>query len=579
MVVMVGNLGFGAFSCGERTEAGQATGFKAFCDEAVRFTHAYTPSVLSQATVASIFTAKYPFEHGVRHNGAQSLLASEVTFAEAALAKSYHTSFFSGGAPILRRSGLGQGFETFDDNVSLNQKKIYRNAPEVVQLFLNWQVSEVAKEKFASFLYFADLEMIDTPTINELGEERESSFRSQLDVVDEGLSLLVKEMKRRKIWDATDIVLVGLQGAGSESGDELAQINLFSSGTRTTLMIKPARKIRDGPFNWKIDTNVSLVDVGATLFDFIESPLRKLSNDEALVHSLKAALVGPEPDWPTDRVIFSESAWPQWRHHGGIRSAARRGPYVYVFDETPILFNTLTDNAELNPLKAVGQNVRVYAELADILRVRGFLPWPLLPLKVLERSRLAEDLWRGHRESSVEESYRQLKSLAKRYVDDPILQGWRANWALRYSDWHELKNAAHSKGSLAIEQRQLWAYVAARNLGEKIARPQEPCLSFLLDFGQLSKDCRVEGWAEFVNWANDRLPEVTRTRAADAFFREYLSRGLAIRVAEHNLMMGETNDTAENLNTPEAFDVLLALPELKRQRALVRARFIAEQSK
>ena len=576
---MVENLGFGAFSCGERTEPGRAVGFKAFCDEAVRFTHAYTPSLMSQATVASIFTAKYPFEHGVRHNGAQSLLAKEVTFAESALAKNYHTALFSGGAPLLRRSGLSQGFETFDDNITLNQKKIYRSAPEVIQLFLNWQESEAAKEKFASFLYLADLKMIDTPTINELGEERESSFRSQLDAVDEGLNHLVKEMKKRRIWDATDIVLVGLQGAGVGSIDEIAPINLLSSGTRTTLMIKPARKVRDGPFNWKIDANVSLVDVGATLFDFIESPLRRTGGELSLVHSLKAALVGPEPDWSTDRIIVSESAWPQWRHHGGIRSAARRGPYLYIFDETPILFNTLTDNAELSPLRALGQNIGVRADFADVLREHGFLPWPDLPLNILERSHLAKDLWRGHREVTAEESYRHLKSIAKRFSDDPILQGWRALWALRNSDWSELKNAANSKGASATDQQHLWAYVASRNLGEKVATPREPCLSFLQDFGRPSKDCRMEGWAEFINWANETLPESTRTKAADMFFREYFSRALAIRVAEHNLMIGETDDAAENLDTPDAFDVLLALPELKRQRALVRARFLAEQGK
>ena len=576
---MIENLGFGAFSCGERTEQGRAVGFKAFCDEAVRFTHAYTPSTMSQATVASIFTAKYPFEHGVRHNGAQSLLAKEVTFAEAALVKNYHTSFFSGGAPILRRSGLSQGFEIFDDNISLTQKKFYRTAREVVQLFLNWQESEVAREKFASFLYFADLKMIDTPTINELGEERESSFHSQLDAVDEGLNFLVKEMKRRKIWDATDIVLVGLQGAGPEGGGDLAPVNLLSSGTRTTLMIKPARKVRDGPFNWKIDTNVSIVDVGATLFEFIDIPVPKPSDGMTWVHSLKTALAGPEPNWPTDRVIFSESAWPQWRDHGGIRSAARRGPYLYVFDDTPLLFNTLTDNAELNPLRSVGQNIGVLAEFKDILRGRGFLPWPALSLQVLERSQLARDLWRGHHEISAEESYHRLKTLAKRYIDDPILQGWRALWALRNSDWHELKNAAVSRGSQLIEQQQLWAYVAARNLGEKTALPSDPCLSFLFDLNRLSKDCRVTGWAEFANWANEALPESARLKASDTFFREYFSRRLSFHIAEHNLMIGETEDTAVNLKSPDTIDIFLALPELKRQRALVRARSIAEQSK
>src|SRR4051812_44820860 len=61
LVILVENLRFGSFSCGEGSESGRPQGLRAFCDEAVRFTHAYTPSVLSQATIASIITAKYPF--------------------------------------------------------------------------------------------------------------------------------------------------------------------------------------------------------------------------------------------------------------------------------------------------------------------------------------------------------------------------------------------------------------------------------------------------------------------------------------------------------------------------------------
>src|ERR1039457_5933799 len=42
------------------------------CKESVRFTHAYTPSVLTIPALASILTGLYPAEHGVHRNGASN---------------------------------------------------------------------------------------------------------------------------------------------------------------------------------------------------------------------------------------------------------------------------------------------------------------------------------------------------------------------------------------------------------------------------------------------------------------------------------------------------------------------------
>lgn len=575
LVITVEGLGFKAFSCGEGVERERPLGFRAFCDEAVRFTHAYAPSLLSQASLASILTAKYPFEHGVRHNGAQTLSAKERTISEVAWRQGFRTSLFSGGAPILRRSGMSQGFEVFDDNISLTLKRIYRSAPEVVRLFLNWRESEASGARFLSFLFFNDLQMVDTPTANELGEVRESSYQSQVDTVDEALSLLVKEMKRSKIWDATDVILVGLQGTGLDRAGEIPMTDLFSEGTRTTLMIKPARKVRDGPFNWKVDTNVSLVDLGATLFDLVGAP--RPPRERGLSHSLKSVLAGPEPDWSNERMIVSETAWPEWRYGQSIRAAARRGPYLYLFDESPRLFNTFTDNSEATPVptrESGSAGIRVL--FSEFLRSKGYQAWRPLNNLILERAQLARALWRNDNEAGGE-AYRQLIEMAKRRKSDVILQGWRASWALRRSDWRELKNAAEafSLGAMGLKQ-PLWSYVAARNLGEKPPIPDEPCLSFLRDAHALSKDCRLDGWADFLVWADENASEAMRTKAADAFFRVYLARSLATRIGEHNLLIGEAIDSSDRLDDPDLVELLLALPEWKKQRAVIHAKLGGE---
>lgn len=569
LVIFVENLGFSSFSCSEETESGRSSGLQTFCNQGVRFTHAYTPSTMSQSSIGSIFTALEPYEHGLRHNGAQTLPAKYDTVAEVALSRGFRTSFFSGGPPVWRRSGLGQGFEVFDDNFAIGLKSIYRPASEVVRLFLNWQATEASNHKFFSFLFFSDLQFIDTATMNEFGEERESSFVSQLTAVDEALARLIKEMKRRKIWDTTDVFLIGLQADPPvDRFGEIPAMNLFSEATRVTLIIKPSRKARDGDFNWKIDANVSLTDVGATLYELVGAPLSK---NRTSAESLKEALTSPQPSWPPDRMIVSESAWGEWRGIGPVRASVRQGPYLFIFDEEGMLFNTLTDSLELNPLPYRDENAKTLrARYANYLRAKGFIPWRIPSRRELERSLLARELWRV-REPSLE-TIRKLKDLSNEFEDDEILLGWRAIWALRLADWNDLKEA-----SLGPIKKPVWEYVARRNLAEKATVPDGPCFEFLkapkaLANPRLEKDCRVEGLTELLAWANETSSEASRIRAMDQFLRFYTSKALASRIAEQNHAGGFRWDTVAMANEPDIIDLLLALPEFRRYRALVKAR-------
>lgn len=580
VVVLVENLGFGAFACGEG-ESRRPNGFQAFCDEAVRFTHAYTPSVLSQATLASILTAKYPHEHGVRHNGAQTLSAKEYTVAEAALAKGYRTSFFSGGAPILRRSGLSQGFEVFDDNIPLGSKTLYRSALDVVQLFLQWQKAETSTDKFVSFLYFSDLQFDDLATTTEVGEVRENSDRSQMDTIDESLSALVKGMKARKIWDSSDVILVGLQGGASRQG-ELAATNLFSETTRTTLMIKPARKVRDGSFNWKIDLNVSIADVGATLFDLLALSPVPASHETSRLISLRPALVGPQPEWSIDRPILCESAWSAWRGLGSIRASVRSGPFLLLNEEGGVLYNTLTDHQEISPLPANDQRTaQLRGELLNLLREKNFLPWSSPAQAVIERYQLAEHLWKEGPVTS--ELKMRLSELSQRHPKDSVLRSWSAIVALRSSDWLGLKNLVSKERDASRKKRdaaspdeidfRLLEYVADRNLGIKSSRPfSNPCLSILTGSAVQAKDCAMDGLGELMIMANESLPMNARLRAAESFLRIYSNRVLMSSVASRDQAVGHRWDSADDLAVPDRYEAVLALPEFKKARGWLQAK-------
>jgi hypothetical protein len=578
IVILVENLGFNAFSCHEGVEPGRVSGFQVFCDEGVRFTHAYTPSLMSQATIASVLTAKYPHEHGVRHNGAQALSARELTVAEAALQKGYSTAFFSGGPPVWRRNGLSQGFEVFDDNILVSQKRLYRSSTDVVMSFLNWLVNESTTGRFMAFLSFSDLQFIDVPTVNEFGEIRESSYQSQVEEIDEALGVLISELKEKKLWNTSDIFLVGLDSSLAESRSTEAPLtNLFSESTRTTLMIKPARKPKEEVQGLKVDANVSVVDVGATLFDLLGIKLAQTVSPsvEALKPvTLRSVMTSGEPDWDEDRLILSESAWAQWRGLGTIRSALRQGLYLYLFDERDRLFNTLTDSAEVLPLPRSEEPATVerwkFRRLLDDL---GYRPWAPLSRESLEKLSLARDLWRDR--SPDLDTTNRLINLSAQNPEDATYRGWRAILAIRQGDWRELKDAAQGKSF----QNLVWSYVASRNMGEKVPVPDEPCLAFLKpgSQGTVAKSCAEEMIKDLLIWMGSKHPEPDRSRAMESFLRAYSAKALATRIAEHNQVAGLAWDTATRIEGPELIDLIISLPEMRKARPFIRSRLAADR--
>ncbi len=567
---MVEDLGFNAFSCGDSSGPPDDILFESFCAEGVRFTHAYTPSTMSQAAVASLLTGLYPREHGVRHNGAQGLSAKLTTVAKVARQTRYKTSFFSGGPPIFRRSGFNQGFDLFDDSIGLNLKTLYRPALNVINLFLNWQKTEAPGGRFLSFLFFADPQFVDEPTVDDLGEVRESSYAGQVAEVSESVETLVREMKRRKIWDSTTVILVGLNGATSESRQGVpGAANLFSESTRSTLMVKPARTANPNyiiPSNYKIDSPVSLVDVGETLFEIISSPDsgrgRTLSKMGTV--SLISAFSDPKPNWADDREIVVESAWPEWRGFGGIRASVRKGPYLYLFDENAQLFNTLTDNLEGRPLPlSEPGTARLRETFAQFLSAENYNPWRPNSLADLERTSFGEELFRER--TVTADTAKQLKRLASRYPDNHELMGWRANVDLARGDWADLKAAAG-------KTRPLWTYVAEVNQGVKVQPLLDSCFHALFTHsGERGKDCGDEASRALATWADESRKSSERDRGAETFNRLEAAESLIDRVSRENLAVGDTWDVSRSRwSEPRLADLMLALPDMKKYRPKTR---------
>ena len=93
---------------------------------------------------ASIFTGRYPYEHGIRDNAAHPLKAGTPTLATILKAAGYDTGAFIGAFPVARSSGLHQGFAVYDDpfgsgeNATTREGQMERRGTAVVDPALRW---------------------------------------------------------------------------------------------------------------------------------------------------------------------------------------------------------------------------------------------------------------------------------------------------------------------------------------------------------------------------------------------------------------------------------------------------------
>ncbi len=570
ILILVEGLSFSAVTCND-SDSQDGSGFQIFCDESVRFTHAFTPSVLSQSTVASVLTGRYPPEHGVWHNGNQFLPARIVTFAEAAYQNKYQTAFFSGGAPILRKAAINQGFEIFEDNITPSLTKLYRPAAEVIDHFLEWKIEDVGNQRSLGVLFIGDLQFTDFATTDELGMVRESSYQSQLHEVDTQLFRLIRELKNEKMWAESTVILAGLNGYPAQGRTaEIKPLNLFSEGTRVTLMIKPPRKEYDEPSNWTYDSNVSLVDVGATVFDLIDRFVPS-ENAPYKVQSLNSIFKGPNTKSFDERKwILSSSAWCGQQGIGcGTRIGLREGPLFFLYDQNRKLYNTLLDNFETSPLPGADIRFSKTVEYENFAREKGLQAWVGVAKNLVAKVQLGRLLWNVR--GPTKDSINQLKRLSDKYKNDAQLSGWRALLALRRNDWDELKAAAR-------ETNEDWIYVADANLNEKSKSKPSSCLKHAMNLLQRRKssaprECDDQELLRLYDLIAENGDDQDRQRSFDNFSKIYLERMIDLRVAEQNLVADADWDVSlDQPSQPTIVDLVLSLPDARRFRIQLRER-------
>lgn len=554
--VFVENLGFDAVSCGREREYQPSSGFHLLCEDSVQFSHAYSNSPLSPVALASFFTAATPGEHGAGAGAAQFLSSEYKILSEAAWDRGLHTWMFSGGAPIFKKGGFSQGFEVFEDHISLHQGQVFKPFKENLNTFFRLTSTQRKPGVFAVF-YVPDLTFHESETVDPLGLPRERSYEGQLEEFNENLGSLFQNLKARKVWSKTHIVVAGLNSKPLfDRPGEVLPTNLYSERVHVALFIKPARAGRgEHPQSWRVNHNVSLMDLGATYFDWIEGRFAAPRSPLAAA-SLKGILTDPGAGWNAFRPLEIVSDWAEWRSIGNVRRSLRIGNDFYLFDSEPVYHNTLVDRMEMSP-QALDQEQtlerwsEIYEEPLDL--------WLDLDPPLMEKIRLSRFFF-GSNSLGDPLTQGEIEKLLRSQSMDFQLGSWLGKWALDRKNWELLEMLGRSLN------QPFWVYVAAAHLHKELPDVASlDCGSLFLAGANLDRratfrDCRDGTFVELINWVRDSSGN--RQAAMEVFLKDFFKDQAYRRLAQLNYLKGLSWDVSiHEPGGPSLSELYLNLPQ------------------
>lgn len=545
------------------------SGFRILCDDFIRFTHAFTTSTLTVPALASVLTGQLPYETEL-HDNASYLKRSHLTLAETVHARKYRTSFFSGGAPVFRKTGLGQGFEYFDDHLQFEYDRFFRPFKQNSYRFTSWLDRLGSHESFLSVIYGSDLKFQFHQTMSTSGELRSQNIESQIEEVSEVLADLFQKIRGLGRWNNSLIVVTGL------SGRPLAQheftnnklpppLQLHSHDMQVVLFIKPPSKARDQMATWKVDRNVSLIDLAPTIEDIIGIPNSPTENRRKYSQSLTSLLQNKALEAHEDRMIILESGWANWHYNLPLRFAFLKNEYLFFNDQNPAIFNTFVDHLEIFPMK--GKDIdgsAIFQEFSEFAKTIEKVPFPTK--RFFELSAQIEGIsysaWLGS--TPEPELYDALQKIL-RVNPNKQAQDWAFRLALEKRNWPELEKLGREfKDDGAL-------YTALVNQKKITALPTEKCLPYVTsppkDLG-VTKNCSDSLMQPIFFYLVENLndpqeSDAARKKVEALIYELYLSS----RIIQTDYALGRLWDLSPgNRVRPQLAEYALHLPQLNRLR-------------
>jgi arylsulfatase A-like enzyme/Tfp pilus assembly protein PilF len=345
--------------------------FDRIAAEGLRAEDATTHVPITRPAHASLFTGRYPAEHGIRDNISVPLAAVIPILAESLRAQGFATSAFVSSFVLSAQSGLDRGFDYYDDdfkpgttNEALLFGAVQRRGDDTVARVEQWldgRSPDVRARRTAMWVHLYDPHDPYEPPEPFASTFADRPYDGEVAWTDSLLGRLRAGLEARQMWDDALVVVTADHGEALGEHDETGH-GFFAY--ETTLKVPLVMRGPGISPNATVSGTVRLVDVAPTLVALLGLP--PLGDTTGV--DLSAHLAPGAP--PISQMTYAESLMPLVQYQWSDLRVMRDGAWKYILAPRPELYDLAADPGETRDLSATRAATahRLRSALEDLLR-------------------------------------------------------------------------------------------------------------------------------------------------------------------------------------------------------------------
>jgi len=339
--------------------AGQTTpNVDAVARDGVLFSNAFSPAPKTLPAHCSMLTGTIPPYHGVRDNANFRLGDSNITLAELLRERGYRTGAAVGTAVLDSRTGVGQGFDTYDDRMMAGSPQTpsreERPGDQVSRIAEAW-LDANASEPFFLFLNYFDAHDPYEPPEPFAGRFSDDPYSGEIAFADQCIGRVLNKLRGLSLYESSLIIITGDHGESlGEHGESKHGYYIYNSTTKVPMIFKaPGRSS-----GRQVDRVVSITDIVPTVLALLGVPAPSSVQGEDLSSFLSHDATERE-----GRCVYSE-AMEATKFGCSALWGTQTLAWKYIQAPRPELYNLMADPNEQRNV------VDVYPDRARALRVQ-----------------------------------------------------------------------------------------------------------------------------------------------------------------------------------------------------------------
>lgn len=320
---------------------------------------------------ASIFTARYPWAHGLRDNVSLPLAADVPTLPAVLSAQGFSTAAFVSTFVLATQSGLQRGFDHYDDRFETEARRdplflgtVQRRGDETLDRLETWldaRSPEAKAKRTALWVHLYDPHDPYEPPEPFASQFAAQPYDGEVAWTDTLLARLRAMLEARQLWDDALVVVTGDHGEALGEHDETGHGFFTYETTLRVPLVLRGPGVTPGT---TLAGTFRHVDIAPTVLALLGAPpLTGAAGTNLAPHLVPGAA-------PLPGSTYAESLTPLLHYQWSDLRVMREGSWKYILAPRPELYDLAKDPGETTDLSAAHPAVarRLRAALEGELR-------------------------------------------------------------------------------------------------------------------------------------------------------------------------------------------------------------------